>query len=55
MEINHGQEIRNKLKLTNELINEYHQFFLEQGDNIKSFSPKIENLKEKFEKNINYM
>ena len=50
MEINHGQEIRNKLKLINELINKYHQFFLEQGDNIKSFSPKIENLKEKFEK-----
>ena len=48
MEINHGQEIRNKLKLINELINKYHQLFIEQGDN--TFSSNIENLKEKFEK-----
>ena len=48
MEKNHGQEIRNKLKLTNKSINKYHQLFIEQGDN--TFSSNIENLKEKFEK-----
>ena len=48
MEKNHGQEIRNELKLTNKSINKYHQLFIEQGDN--TFSSNIENLKEKFEK-----
>ena len=50
MDINHGEENKNKLKLINELISNFHQFFIEQEENIESLSSNIHNLKKEFKK-----
>ena len=50
MDINQGKENKIKLKLINALIIKFHQFFVEQAENIQFFSSNFENLNTIFDK-----